>query len=325
MKMHRRGLIFAAAAAAAMLLPGLTAQAQQWPQRSVKFIVPLGPGSGVDITARLVGDRLSKKWGQPVVIENRPGGDSIVAINAFIGAADDHTLLFTPTGAFTAHPFLHDKVPYDIKELVPLARVTSTVVAFAAPASSGVTTVKQLLDKTKANPDKLNWASATATNEYLFAAYMKKAGLSMTKVPYKDSVQPINDLAEGRIDFYVGAYAIIRPHVASGKVKILAITNKERASGAPDLPTAREAGYPDLEFDGLVGIFGPKNLAAAARDQIAADVKVVLTDPEVVQRLTTTGQIISAGTGADFAAAMNAQQTQVNAAAAAIGMKAATN
>jgi tripartite-type tricarboxylate transporter receptor subunit TctC len=322
--MNRRGLIFAAAAVASMLMPEL-AQAQQWPTRSVKFIVPLGPGSGVDITARLVGDHLSKKWGQPVVIENRPGGDSIVAINAFISAADDHTLLFTPTSAFTAHPFLHDKVPYDIKELGHIARVTSTVVAFAVPASSGMNTIKDLLDKTKANPGKLNWASATATNEYLFAAYMKKVGLSMTKVPYKDSVQPINDLAEGRIDFYVGAYAIIRPHAASGKVKILAITNKERAKGIPDLQTAREAGYPDLEFDGLVGIFGPKTMPNDLRDRIAADVKAVLADPDVLKRLTATGQIISPGNAKDFAAAMDAQQKQVNAAAAAIGMKAATN
>jgi len=322
--MNRRGFLFTAAVLAAMA-PALPAQAQLWPQRAVKFIVPLGPGSGVDITARLVGDRLSKKWGQSVVVENRPGGDSIVAINAFISAADDHTLLFTPTGAFTAHPFLHDKVPYDIKELGHITRVTSTVVVFAVPVASGITTVKELLEKTKANPGKLNWASATATNEYLFAAYMKKVGLSMTKVPYKDSVQPVNDLAEGRIDFYVGAYAIIRPHIESGKVKILAVTNRERAPGAPDIPTAREAGFPDLEFDGLVGLFGPKTMANDLRERIAADVKAVLADPGIVQRLTATGQIISPGSAKEFAAAMDAQQAQVNAAAAAIGMKAATN
>jgi tripartite-type tricarboxylate transporter receptor subunit TctC len=320
--MNRRVFLVAAAVITSLLAP--QAYAQQWPTRAVKFIVPLGPGSGVDITARLLADRLSKKWGQSVVVENRPGGDSIVAITAFIGAADDHILLFTPTGAFTAHPFLHDKVPYDINELGHIARVTSTVVAFATPASSGIATLKDLLERTKANPDKLNWASATATNEMLFAAYLKKVGLSMTKVPYKDSVQPINDLAEGRIDFYVGAYAIIRPHTESGKVKILAITNKERAPGAPNLPTAREAGYPDLEFDGLVGLFGPRTMAEDLRSRIAADVKGVLADPEIVAKLTATGQIISPGTGKEFAAAMQAQQAQVNAAAAAVGMKAAT-
>ena len=322
--MNRRAFVFTAAALATLLMPGMDAQAQQWPQRSVKFIVPLGPGSGVDITARLVGDRLTKMWNQPVVVENRPGGDGIIAINAFIGAADDHVLLFTPTGAFTAHPFLHDKVPYDIKELTPIARVTSTVVAFATPASSGINAMKELMDKIKANPGKLNWASATPANEMLFAAYMKKVGVSMTKVPYKDTVQPINDLAEGRIDVYVGAYAIIRPHIESGKVKILAITNKERAPGAPTLPTMREAGYPDLEFDGLVGLFGPKTMANDPRTRIAADLKTVLAEPEVVARLTATGQIVSPGNAADFGAAMEAQQKMVNAAAAEVGMNAAT-
>src|SRR6476620_4559713 len=193
MTMNRRGFLFLAAALASLF--GSPAYAQQWPTRAVKFIVPLGPGAGVDVTARLIGERLSKKWNQSVVVENRPGGDGIIAINAFIAAADDHVLLFTPTGAFTAHPFLHEKLPYDINELGPIARVTSTVVAFAAPTSSGIATIKDLLEKTKANPGKLNWASATAANEFLFAAYLKQMGLSMTKVPYKDTVQPINDLA----------------------------------------------------------------------------------------------------------------------------------
>ena len=309
--MKRRSFLVVATVLASLL--ALPAYAQQWPSRAVKFIVPLGPGSGVDITARLLGDRLSKKWNQTVVVENRPGGDSIVAINAFIGAADDHVLLFTPTGAFTAHPFLHDKIPYDINELGPIARITSTVVAFAVPTSSGIGTIKELLEKTKANPGKLNWASATATNEILFAAYLQKVGLSMTKVPYKDSVQPINDLAEARIDFYVGAYAIIRPHVESGKVKILSVTNKERAPGAPTLPTAREAGFPDLEFDGLVGLFGPKTMPDDLRARIAADIKDVLADPEISAKLTATGQIISPGGAKEFAAAMQAQQAQVNA------------
>ena len=320
--MNRRVFLCAAAVMAGLF--GSPAYAQQWPTRMVKFIVPLGPGSGVDITARLIGDRLSKKWNQTIVVENRPGGDGIVAINAFIGAADDHVLLFTPTGAFTAHPFLHDKLPYDINALGPIARVTSTVVAFAVPASSGIGNVKDLLEKIKANPGKLNWASATATNEILFAAYLQKMGLSMTKVPYKDSVQPINDLAEGRIDFYVGAYAIIRPHVESGKVKILSVTNKERAPSAPNLQTAREAEYPDLEFDGLVGLFGPQTMADDLRSRIAADIKDVLADREVAAKLTASGQIISPGSASEFAAAMQAQQAQVNAAASAVGMKAAT-
>jgi tripartite-type tricarboxylate transporter receptor subunit TctC len=321
--MNRRGFILAAAVAA-LLVPACHAQAQQWPSHTVRFIVPLGAGSGVDITARLVADRLSKKWNVPVIVENRPGGDAMVGIAAFISANDDHTLLFSPTGAFTAHPFVHEKVPYDVTALGPIARTTNTVVAFSVPTSSNIGSVKELLEKAKANPGKLNWASATVTNEMLFAAYLKNAGLSMTKVPYRDTVQPINDISEGRIDFYVGAYAIIRPHTQSGKVKVLAITNRERAPGAPDIPTAKEAGYPDLEFDGLVGLFGPRSMPNDLREKIATDVRGVMSDKEVVDRLTATGQIISPGSAADFAKAIEAQRAQVAAVAKELGMKAAT-
>src|SRR5712691_10145762 len=104
---------------------------QAWPQRTVKFIIPLGPGSGVDITARVFADKLSAKWGQPVVVENRPGGDAFIAITSVTSAHDDHVLLFEPASTFTAHPLLHAKLPYDINDLVPIARVTSTLIGVA--------------------------------------------------------------------------------------------------------------------------------------------------------------------------------------------------
>ena len=121
-------------------VPGLAgASAQTYPQRAVKFILPFGPGSGVDITARLLGDKLSARWGKPVVIENRPGGDGLVSINAFISANDDHTLLFVPASTFTAHPYTTDKVPYDAeRDLLPIANVTVIVIALSAPASLNV-------------------------------------------------------------------------------------------------------------------------------------------------------------------------------------------
>ena len=108
---------------------GAAAQAQAWPTRSVRFILTLGPGSGTDIGARLLSDRLARKWSQSVVIENKPGGDSIVGIAAFVGAKDDHILLMSPTSAFTAHPFLHDNLPYKPEDLAPIARVSNTLSA----------------------------------------------------------------------------------------------------------------------------------------------------------------------------------------------------
>src|SRR3954463_15185535 len=124
-------------ALAALLLAGVaTASGQTYPQRPVRFILQFGPGAGVDITARLLGERLSARWGKPVVVENRPGGDGLVAINAFTSANDDHTLLFVPTSAFSAPPYTHAKLPYDAaRDLLPIAAVTTIVVAISSPAS----------------------------------------------------------------------------------------------------------------------------------------------------------------------------------------------
>src|SRR5215468_764617 len=228
------------------------ASAQTWPQRPVKFIVSLGPGSGADIGARLFADRLPSRWNQPVVVENRPGGDAVVAINAFIGAKDDHTLLYTPTSSFTAHPYQHDKLPYDPRELSPVTRISNTVVGLAVPASLNVATVAELIAMIRAQPGKLNYTTATGMTDVIFDGYFKSAGLSITRVPYRDVVAPLTDLGEGRIQAYVGALAILQPHVQSGRVKLIAVTNSERPSFVPQVPTVAEAGFAALTFDGLV-------------------------------------------------------------------------
>src|SRR6516164_5615304 len=142
--------------------------AQNWPQRAVRFIVPLGPGSGSDIGARLFADRLAPRWGKPVVVENRPGGDGIVAITAFVSAHDDHTLLFSPASTFTAHPYLHDKLPYEQADLTPIARVSNTLVAIAAPIALKVSSLADLVALIRAQPGKLNWATATGISDFLF-------------------------------------------------------------------------------------------------------------------------------------------------------------
>src|ERR1700731_1456099 len=136
--MRIRLVIWAICAGLAFLAAASPSPAETWPQRNVRFIVPLGPGSGADITARLLADRLAARWGKAVVVENRPGGDGIVGTGAFVSARDDHTLLFTPAATFTAHPFLHDKLPYEPADLVPIARVTNTMVAIVAPSAMKV-------------------------------------------------------------------------------------------------------------------------------------------------------------------------------------------
>lgn len=187
------------------------------PSRPVRFIVTLGPESGVDIGARLFADKLSAKWGQPVVVENRPGGDGMVAITSFLGTRDDHTLLVSPVSSFTAHPYFHDKLPYDPKDLIPIARISKTVVAVSVATSLNVSSLKEL-----------------------------------------------------------------------------------------------EAGYPSLQFDGLVGLFGPPGIADDVRTKIA---------DEIVKRLTATGQIVSPGNAAEFAASIAEQREQAAAVAKLFGNK----
>ena len=294
---------------------------QQWPQRPVRFIIPLGPGSGVDITARLLADKLAAKWGQPVVVENRPGGDAFLAITGVLSAHDDHVLLFAPASTFTAHTLLHEKLPYDPKELVPIARVTNTLIALGVPTDLKVSTVKELAEKIKAEPGKLNYASVTGANDLLFAAWLKTEKLDMAKVPYKDTVQAINDLAEGRIHAFVGAYAIMRPRVQAGKVKVIALTNRQHAKALNDIPTASEAGYKSLEFDGLVGLLGPREVSQAVRDRIAADIRQVVSDSEVEAKLSATGQVVNPGTPAEFTEALEDQLKTVKQIGDTLGIK----
>ena len=138
----------------AVLGYGLPASAQSWPQRPVKFLVTLGAGSGVDIGTRLLGERLSARWGQPVVIENRPGGDGIVAITSFLGAHDDHVLLAAPTSSFTAHPYLHDNLSYKQSDLLPIAQVSNTIIIICVPASLKVATFADVVAMARAQPPR---------------------------------------------------------------------------------------------------------------------------------------------------------------------------
>jgi tripartite-type tricarboxylate transporter receptor subunit TctC len=316
-------LAWAILAATFAALAPAAGHAQSWPQRTVKFVVPLGPASGVDIGARLFADRLSARWGQAVVVENRPGGDGMVAINAFLGAADDHTLLFAPTSSFTAHPFLYDKLSYDPRDFVPIARVSNTLIAMAVPTSLNVASMHELVALIRGQPGKLNWAGITGAVDLVLSGFLRSANLDIVKVPYRDGVQAVNDLSEGRVQMYTAALAISRPHYQGGKVKLIAILNHERAPSVPDVPTVTELGYPAAKFDGLVGAFAIKSMAAERRAKIAADIKAVGADPAIADRLLVTGQLLRPAGPDEFAAAIDEQRALVAEAAKGLGLKAA--
>lgn len=292
----------------AAVLP-LAASAQSWPQRPVKFVLPLGPGSGVDLTGRMLADRLTKTWGQPVVVENRPGGDGVIAINAVLAAKDDHTLLYGPASSFVGHPYTLEKMPYDAKDLLPVARVSNTVVTIAVPAGHKAQSLKELMDDVRAQPGKLNWTSITGVTDIVIGGYLRGAGLNMVRVPYKDPVSGLNDLVEGRIQMYSSAYAIVRTQAQSGRVRVLAVQARTRAPGLPGMPTVAEAGFPGLSFDGLTGILAARasGITDAQRDRIAADVRATVLDATISERMVATGQIVSPGSPAEFAAAIEEQ------------------
>ena len=194
------------------------AQAPAWPKRPVKFIVPLGPGAGVDIGARLLSDRLSARWGKPVVIENRPGGDGMVAIQAFLSANDDHTLLFAPSGNFTVHPYQYEKLPYAPRDLVPIARVSNTIIAVGTPMSMNVATLANWVARARAQPGKLNATAVSGFTEFVFDYFVKTTGLEVQKIPYRDTVQAATDLGENRVQIYMSSYAILRPQTEAGRM-----------------------------------------------------------------------------------------------------------
>jgi tripartite-type tricarboxylate transporter receptor subunit TctC len=281
--------------------------AEVWPQRIVKLIVPLGPASGADVTARLLADQLSRRWGQAVVVENRPGADGIVGLTAFLGGADDHVLLFTPAGSFTAYPFLHEKTPYNLNQLVPVARVTNTLIGITVPTSLNVNSLAELMAFVRSQPGRYHWASITGATDLVFSGFLKRADLSMVRVPYRESVLAINDLSEGRIEVFMSALATVLPQVTGGKIKVLALTNRERAPVVPGVPTVAEAGYPTLQFDGLVGLFATAGMPAELRERIADDVRAVVADPALAARIAATGQIVSPGTPAELASSIEEQ------------------
>jgi tripartite-type tricarboxylate transporter receptor subunit TctC len=297
--------------------------AQTWPNRPVKFIVTLGPGSGVDFGTRLLGERLSKRWGQPVVIENRPGGDSVVAVTAVISANDDHVLLASPTSALTAHPYMLPQMPYQYSDLLPIARGWNTVIVIAIPTSMEVKTLGDLVAMTRANPGKLNWAGTTGAIDFLFAGFLKKNNLDMARVPYRDPQVAATDVATGRIQVTEASLATLRPQLQAGRIKMLASTNSIRPPTHPEVPTVSEAGFPELTLDGLVGFFGPQNMPIALREHVADDMRAIVEEPDFVEKLNVTGQIANPGGPAQFAAAMQDQRERLAVAAKELGLKAA--
>ncbi len=308
-----------AASAAIALLASLAAtapaqaqaQAQPWPQRTVRFIVPLPPGSGMDLSARVVAERLAQKWGQPVVVENRQGADGIPAVTAFFSARDNHTFLFSFGSIVTFNHLLHAKLPYDPAELVPIAPVIDNFLGVSVTAMLKVNTLKELVAAAKAQPGKLNWAATPGLPVYVLLALQRQTGIEMANVPYRDFAPAYQDLNQGRLHVIGTGVPTQVAHHRAGTAKLLFVTNRERSPQVPDVPTAKEAGFPNLTFEGVSGIYGWRGMPDDVRKRVVADVAAIVADPAFRARALKVGTVPRTGTPEEFAAAIEAQRKQV--------------
>jgi tripartite-type tricarboxylate transporter receptor subunit TctC len=312
-----RGVSAGAVGLLAVLAATHSVQAQSpepraWPTHAVRLVVPLPPGSSPDLAARLMAEHLAKRWGQPVVVENRQGADGIPAVTSFLGDRDNHTLLFSFAGLITINPLLHDSLPYDpATDLVPIVPVSDDFLGIAATAALAVGSLDDLVKVARAQPGKINWAATPGLPYYILLALQKQAGIDMVQVSYRDFGPAFQDLTQGRLQVAATGVHTLAPHHEAGTIKLLVVTSRERAPQAPDVPTASEAGYPGLTFDGTIGFYGWRDMPPALKERIAADVNAVTTDPAVRARLISIGVAPRTGTPAEFAAAIEAQRSKI--------------
>jgi tripartite-type tricarboxylate transporter receptor subunit TctC len=283
-----------------------------WPTQPVRLIVPFGAGSGVDMAARVYAARLAERWRYPVVVDNRPGPDGIVGTQVFTTARDGHTLLFAPTGPLTFAPYLHENLPYDpIADFAPVASAGQVTLTIAVATTVEASSLGSLAELVRQRPGSYLWTTpAPGGPELVLKAFNALEKLEVKQVRYRETSIALQDVAAGRVHIVVGSLPTIAPLVRAGRVRVLAVTNTTSADAIPDIPTVREAGYPQLTLDGQWGLFGWKNMPDALRRRLASDMTMVASDAELVTRLSAVGLSIDAGTPEDFTVAVDRQRHQ---------------
>jgi tripartite-type tricarboxylate transporter receptor subunit TctC len=296
--------------------------AEPWPQRAVRIIVPVSAGSSTDVAARMFAERLAERWKQPAVIENRPGADGLIGTAAFANMRDDHALLYWNSAVFTLYPLFQEKLPYDPRrDIVPISFATDNSFAVTASNQLKTSSLRVLVDAARSQPGKLNYNAGAGELPYLFGGFLKGAGIDMVLVPYRELNLAVQDLAGGRLDVYVSLLTSVLPLAQAGRVKLLAVTNRQRAPMAPEVPTAIEAGYPDLAFDGFAGFFGSRDMPADRQKRIAADIRAVAADPIFADRLAAIGQTTRGSTPGEFTAAIELRRSRMVAMVKLVGNK----
>ena len=283
----------ALAALALCALSGL-AQAQEFPSRQVRIITPFPVGSGPEGVTRLVADKLSRMWGKPVIVENRPGGNGFIAIDAFKrGAADGHDLIQLDNVHLSAYPSLFRKLPYDAqKDFDTLLPLFKTYFFFTTAANSKYQNVADIVADAKANPGKLNYGSWSVGNPvHLGSALFDTVNATnMQHVIYKETTQLYTGVANGELSYALGTSATAGPLYRAGKLKFLAIAAPSRLPAFKDVPTVAEAGGPkNFEVSGWTAIAAPRGLPKEVADKIQRDIAKALAEPDVKEKFLSFG------------------------------------
>jgi tripartite-type tricarboxylate transporter receptor subunit TctC len=274
------------AAAALALLP-FGAQAQSWPTKPLRVIVPFPAGGTMDVLARQIGNEITGALGQPFIVENKPGAGTVIGVEAAAKATDEHTLVMV-ANSFTVNATLVKNLPYDtLKDLQPVVLVARTTNVLAAHPSVPGNTLQEVLAYAKKNPGKLAYASFGNGTTAHFAGEMLKlrSGVELVHVPYKGQVPALNDLIGGRVQLMFGNLPEFLPQVQAGKIKALGTTYLERSKFAPDIPTVAEQGFPGFETDSWYGLVAPAGLPAAAVARMNAEVNKALASAAVTEGL----------------------------------------
>lgn len=286
--MRYAALFAAALSVAAAWSP---AQAQPWPSRPITLISPYPPGGTNDIVGRLFADKIAVKLGQPIVVENKPGAAGIVgSIAASRAAPDGYTLLIANNGALVVQPLVSAQAKYDVQaSFTPIARVAVSYPYLGVNAGLPVKSLAELVEYAKTMPGKLNFGSAGTGSFGQFCSEMLQlqAGIKMVHVPYRGSSAAVTDLAAGQIQVMFDPLVLSQKE--SGRVRVLAMTAPKRSVRYPDIPTTKEAGFPDLDPLGWFGFFGPPGMPKEIVQKIADALAEVAKEPEVAQRLEAAG------------------------------------
>ena len=275
-------------AASLCLLPAVS-PAQTYPVRPVKIVVPYAPGGGIDVIARAISERLTPKWGQPIVVENKTGGATIIGADSVAKAAPDgHTLLLTSESTITSNPFLFDKLPYDTtRDLAPVTQLVSLPQMVVAHSSVAASSLKELLDQARVKPNALNYASyGSGSLPHLFFEGLKsQGGVQITQVPYKGIAPALLAIVSGEVQLTLVGVALSQGHIQSGKIKPLAIARRERLAALPQVPTLREAGYAEVDpNESWFGLFITGGSPASLAPRIQRDIAEAFSDPAFRER-----------------------------------------